>query len=546
MAQQATVREQPPTKAERYREIVATLARHGLGALTRHPGKEEDERRRLDARHMREACEELGTTFIKLGQALSTRADLLPDEYRVELAKLQDSVPPLPFSAIAPIIKEELGAPVDELFAFFDRRPMGSASIGQVHAATLHDGRSVVVKVRKPYVDELVAIDLEILSELVASWSQRWIVLDDYGACDLVEDFGDTLRNELDYTREAANVRFFAEFFQDDRMVRIPQVVDDRSTARVITLTRLEGTKPNEMESSRRRTPTAKRIARFLLEPAFSSGIFHADPHAGNFIVLQNGALGVLDFGMVGHLTPGARRRVADIFLAFDRRDPDRLTDRILQVTQPAHPVDRGEFSADVARLLERYLPPDLQSMEFGKALGEMLDLIREYRLRLPGALALLFKALVMCEGLLEEVDPSADLNAFVSPLANKLLYERLSGDDLAEDIKTTAMDAAELSMELPRRLDRVLSEVERGNLRVWARLEDLEPLMTRFERTVETVNAALLSAACIVGLAIVLLIYRPQGLQRWIGIAFWIVVALAFVFSLRTVWATMRKRKVR
>jgi predicted unusual protein kinase regulating ubiquinone biosynthesis (AarF/ABC1/UbiB family) len=175
-----------------------------------------------------------------------------------------------------------------------------------------------------------------------------------------------------------------------------------------------------------------------------------------------------------------------------------------------------------------------------------MLDVVRCYKLRLPGSVALLFKALVMCEGLIETISPEANMSEFVSSLSEKILYQRLNGQDWAGNIRNTAIDAAELSIELPRRVDRVLSEVERGNLRVWARMEDFEPALARFERAIETTNATMLASACIVGLAIVMLIYHPQGWGRWIGYAFWSVVAIAFLFSLRTVWATFKKRKVR
>ncbi|HET9392863.1 MAG TPA: AarF/UbiB family protein [Candidatus Rubrimentiphilum sp.] len=536
--EQATVDEHVPSKGARSREILATLARHGVSAATGHPAAEQ----------LRLACEELGTTFIKLGQSLSTRADLLPADYRAELQKLTDNVPPVPYEEIAAVIRDELGAAPDKLFARFDRTALGSASIGQVHAATLHDGREVVVKVIKPGVEDLVGIDLQILDDLAGKASKRWPVLDEYGAGDLVEEFADTLRYELDFTREAASAELFRAFFQDEPGIKIPEVIYERSSARVITLERLHGQKPAELSerAQRKREVAGERVARFILEPAFGEGVFYADPHSGNFVVMPGGAIGVMDFGMTGRLAPEVRRRVADIFTAFDRRDPERVTDRLLQVAGPTHPVDRAALGGEIARILERHLAADLKSMEFGDALTEMLDVVRCYKLRLPGPVALLFKALVMCEGLIETISPNANMSSFVASLSEKILYQRLNGQDWAGNIRNTAIDAAELSIELPRRVDRVLSEVERGNLRVWARMEDFEPALARFERAIETTNATMLASACIVGLAIVMLVYHPQGWGRWIGYAFWSVVAIAFLFSLRTVWATLKKRKVR
>ena len=540
--------ERRPTKAQRYREIVTVLARHGIGTLGEQIGKDEEERGRLRAEHVRLACEELGTTFIKLGQTLSTRGDLLPEPFRRELEKLQDDVPPVSGTAVAHVIREELGAKPEELFASFDREALASASIGQVHAARLNDGRDVVVKVRKPGVEELVETDLDLLSDLAESWSERFPALRQYDLPAMVREFGDTLRNELDYQREAGNVRFFRRVLEDSRGFALPQVIDEYSTSRVITLTRIDGTKPADAGSmqKRRRATIARRIARFVLEPAFSHGIFHADPHGGNFLITSDGALAVVDFGMTGRLTPEARRRVGDMFIAMDRGDAARLADRIIEVTAPIHPVDRAALVAEVDRLLERYLPATLEEMRFGEALGEMLELIRRFGLRLPGNLALLFKALAMTEGLLESIDPDATLNDHLEPLVEKLMYGQLSGDDWVQRTRETALDAAELSMELPRRLDRVMGEVERGNIRVWARIEDLEIMVSRFEHTVERANLTMIASACIVGLAIVMAFFKPQGVQRWIGIVFWIGVAIASFIALRTAFATFRRKERR
>lgn len=536
--EQATAPQDVPSKGSRSRQILAVLGRHGLSAFTGQPAAEQ----------LRLACEELGTTFIKLGQTFSTRADLLPENYRLELRKLTDDVPPVPYEAIARIVREELGSAPDKLFARFDRKPLGSASIGQVHGAKLHDGREVVVKVIKPGVEDLVELDLQILDELAHQFSERWPVLEEYGAVDVVEEFGDMLRVELDYTREAGHIEFFRSFFEDERGIEVPAVVYERSTKRVLTLERMEGQKPSDLSerAKRRRERAAERILRFVLEPAFAEGMFYADPHDGNIVVRPGGAIGVLDFGMTGRLPPESRRRVADMFMAFDRRDPERVTDRLLQIATPARPVDRAALGGEIARQMERHLAPDLKGVQFGKALAEMLETIRCYRLRLPGSIAVFFKALIMCEGLIEEISPEANMNEFVSRLSERILYQRIAGQDWAGNIRNTALDAAELSMDLPRRADRVLSEIERGNLRVWARLEDMDVALARFEKAVETTNATLLASASIVGLAIVMLIYHPSGWGRWIGYAFWSVVAIALAFSLRTVWAAFKKRKVR
>ena len=542
---EVTVTQPPRSKDERYREIVATLARHGFGIIGDHFVADDAEREQSRADRLRKACEELGPTFIKLGQMLSTRGDLLPEAYRIEFAKLVDACPALPAAVIAQVVREELGAAPEAIFASFDAEPLASASIGQVHTARLVDGRDVVVKVRKPGVETLVPLDLEIAADLIETWAPRVPALDQYDARGVLREFGDSLLAELDYRREAANERFFATVFSDDPGFAIPAVVPEYCTGRVLTHVRIGGRKITEATdlSNRRRAAVSQRIARFVLEPAFEHGVFYADPHAGNLFVQADGALGVVDFGTVGRLTPEARRRVAGIFLAISRRDAERLTDRLVEITAPRRPIDRPQLTNDVERLLERYVDVPFDDVPLGNALGELLRILREHRLRLPANLAAFIKALVMCEGILQALDPQASLSDYLQPMAGKLLYHGIAGGDHAVDrLRDSALDAAQLSIELPRRIDRVLGEIERGNLRVWTRVEDVDALVNRLEHMVERANVTMLAAACIVGLAIVLQIYHPQEWRQWIGVAVWIALIAAVAAVVRTLLGLRRR----
>jgi ubiquinone biosynthesis protein len=524
------------TKSERERQILLVLARNGIGLVDDEFMKHEtaDVAR---AEHLRHACEELGTMFIKLGQVLSTRADLLPDAYRTELAKLQDEVAPLPATAITDVIREDLGAPPDQLFAFFDPEPLGSASIGQVHAARLADGREVVIKVRKPGVDEIVRLDLQVLAGLVDAWAPRFPALAQFDPRSLVRDFGDALMAELDYERESANVKFFRDAFSGEAGFKIPAVAQEYSRNRVLMEERLHGRKPSDVVdlSRRQRTVVARRIARFVLEPAFEHGVFYADPHPGNLLIQDDGSLCIVDFGKIGHLTPDTRRRVADIFVAIIRSDGQRLADRLIEITAPSHPVDLDLLTRDIDRMLALYVDVSLEHLQIAEALGELLQLVRRHGLRMPGTLVNFFKALGMCEGVLQTVDPDASFADYLQPMLNKLIYESIAGPEPLGRVRDSIVDAAELTMELPRRINRVLGEIERGNLRVWTRLEDADSLMKRVEHVVARSNATILAAACIVGLALVMQFYRPQGWERWIGVVFAITVTIALIDYVRT-----------
>lgn len=526
-----------PSRAERYRQILAVLVKHGIAAA----GTGEATAR---ADELRSACEELGPTFIKLGQMLATRGDILPPEYRSELEKLQDSVEPLDADYIVREIEGELGEPVGELFVAFDRTPLGSASIGQVHAARLPDGRDVVVKVRKPNVRELIERDLDILLQLASSSQKLFPYLQDYDLRGTIEEFGDTLRAELDYRREARNVETFNELLEGEDGIELPETILQYSTSNVLTLTRVGGVRTSMQlpESRIDREAAAQRLAMFELEPALVNGIFHADPHGGNVLVQEDGRISIVDFGMVGRLNDDLRRRVADLVMGFTHGDGDRVTDRLIAIAPSTRPIDRGALVQQVNRLVERATRETIGGIRVGQALNDLIELVRAHRLRLPASVAMLFRALIMCEAAILELAPQRGLTDFLDPIAKRILAARLSPREWSSRASTSAMDAAELAVELPRRADRVLSEVERGNLRVWARLEDFDPLVKRLERMVERANASMIAAACIVAITVLFVVYRPSGWHTFASIFLWVAAIIAILWVIRTVWATMRR----
>ena len=529
--------EAAPSRAERYRQIAGAFAKHGIAAGGMSPAAQ--------AQQLREACEELGPTFIKLGQMLATRGDLLPAEFRDELLKLQDDVPPVSGDYIVRTVEDELGDSIDTLFLSFEPIPLATASIGQVHAARLPDGRDVVVKVRKPNVRELVERDLDILMQLASSSEKYFSYLRDYDVRGMVEEFGDTIRAEMDYRREARNVDTFREILKDENGVDLPEVVLQYSTSNILTLTRMDGTKTSVAmpKSQMNREAAAQRLATVVLLPALESGVFHADPHGGNVLVHEDGSIAVLDFGMVGRLDDVTRRRVGDLFMALSKNDIERVVDRLIAIAPPAHPVDRPALMQQVGRLMQRHMHDSLDRISFGGALSDLIDLVREQDLRLPMAVTMLFRSIAMSEGTILELAPGRGLADFLDDIANRVARSRLSPDEWKERAQTSAMDAAELAIELPRRADRVLSEVERGNLRVWTRLEDFEPLVSRFERMVERANASMLAAACIVAIAVLFLAYHPAGGRPVATTIMWVASVIAVLWVARTAWATLRRR---
>lgn len=456
--------------------------------------------------HVRLALEQLGTTFVKLGQVLSTRADLMPPEYQAELAKLQDAAPPIPADAVREVLAQELDADADVAFAAFDFEPLAAASIGQAHAATLPGGTEVVVKVRRPGVVDQVQQDLEILQNLAASASRRWEAAAGYDLVGLADEFARTLRAELDYLQEGRNAERFAANFAGDPDVQIPRVFWDTTTSRMLTLERIRGIKISDLEALEAagidRRALAERATRVTAQMVFEDGFFHADPHPGNFFIQPGGRIGIIDFGMVGTVDDRLRERLGVLLMALAREDADRVAGALLALGVSAGRVNRTALRDDVAELLVRYSGRSVGEIELGPAIGDVLGIVRRHHLRLPRDLALLLKMVVMDEGLAAQLDPGFRLGDVLGPYAQGLMAAQLSPGALVRRLGQAGIDVAQLTGELPDQLRRLLGVLEAGGVEVHLRGDELEPLVARAERLGNRLVAGVLAAALIDGLA--------------------------------------------
>jgi ubiquinone biosynthesis protein len=490
----------------RYREIVSILSRHGLGFLV--DSVQEGRPAETAPEHVRLALEELGPTFVKLGQLLSTRGDLLPPEYVAELAKLQDAAPPVPAEAIRAVVAEELGSGVEEAFETFDLEPLAAASIGQAHAATLHDGTEVVVKVRRPGAVEQVEQDLEILRNLAARAVRHSQTAAEYDAVGLADEFARTLRAELDYLTEGRNADRFANNFEDEPSIRIPRLYWETTTSRVLTLERIRGIKVSDLDALDAagidRHAVAERATRATAKMVFDDGFFHADPHPGNFFVQDDGVIGVIDFGMVGSIDERLRGQLGEVLVAFTRGDADRLTDAVLELGVAQAAVDRAALSRDVGEFLQRYADVGVGEISLEQVIGEILAIVRRHRLRLPSDLALLLRVLVMDQGLAAALDPSFLVQDELVPYARRLVSQETAPEVLAQRLAQAGQDAAQLGVELPEQARRLLHTAEAGDLQVRLHADDLEPLATRVERVGNRLVAAVLVSSLVQAAAVV------------------------------------------
>lgn len=538
----------------RYRQIAQVLGSHGLGSLAGHFGLDRlapfrpSQPSITRPEHLRQALEELGTTFIKLGQILSTRSDLLPPEYQAELARLQDRTTPVASEAIRAAIVAELGRPVADCFASFDDRPLAAASIGQAHAATLPDGTAVVVKVRRPGVVEQVEEDLAILRQLASAATGRWSLADEYDLVGLVEEFAETLRAELDYLREAHNAERFAQNFADDPTIHVPRIHREVTTARVLTLDRIVGTKVDDLAALDAagidRPALARRAVEIVLKMVFVDGFFHADPHPGNLFIEPDGRIGLIDFGMVGQIDERSREKLAQLLLAIVSGDPDRLVDAFLALGVARGPVDRARLQDDLGTLIGRYYNRPLGEIAIGPLLEEALAIVRAHRLHLPPQFALLLKTLMMEESMGTRLDPSFHLTVVLAPFARRLLFRRYAPDRLLRRFGRAGLDAAEVAADLPGHVRRLLADVERGGIEFAIRPAHFDPVLERLERMVNRLVLGILVAAFIIGLAILLAVYRPPGGLNWAGTFFAIGFAIALLLGASLAWAIIRSRR--
>jgi ubiquinone biosynthesis protein len=502
----------------RYRQIAQVLTRHGMGYLVEASGlqrwaphprgpRSQPPEGSLSAKpeHLRLALEELGPTAVKLGQILSTRPDIMPPGLQLELAKLQDATLPVAGDEIEAVVLEELGSEPEDIFASFDLTPLASASIGQAHAAVLHDGTEVVVKVRRPGVVEEVTDDLEILHNLAARVSRHSQTAARADVGGLVDDFSATLRAELDYLLEGRNADRFAADFAGDEQVHIPRVYWDTTTSRVLTLERLWGLKVSDLEALDKaaidRPALAARATRIVADMVFEYGFFHADLHPGNLFIEPNGRIGLVDFGMVGEVDPPTRQHLATLLAAFSRGDPARVTTALLTVGIAHAAIDRPQLQADVTALLRRFEGRPLGEIPVGAFVNAVLHILRGHQIMLPRQLALLLKMVVMVEGMGALLDPGFRLGSVLTPYLHRFLARQLPAD-FAHRVGQAGLDAAQLSVDLPGHLRRLLDSLDAGGLELHLRAQELEPLVARTERIGNRVVAGLIAAALIEGIA--------------------------------------------
>ena len=478
----------------RWGEILSVLSKYGLADWVCRLDFEFAKRFFKDpdgamlARHSREtrirlALGELGPTFIKLGQILSTRADLVGVALAKELECLQTAVRPDPPAAVAATIEEELRRPLAEVFDEFEPEPFASASIGQVHRARLKSGQWVAVKVQHAGIEHKLRIDLDILFGL-ASMAEMIPEFANYRPRATVAEFQRILRREVDFSREERNMQQFAHDFANDPTVRIPRSFPELCTARVLTMEHLSGVRLAHREgliaAGHDLEEVARRGAELYLKMIFSNGYYHADPHPGNVVVMPGNVIGLLDFGMVGRIDEPLRERIEEMLSALIERDAEHLTSIIMRIGRVPAELDQASLSIEVADFVAHYANQRLDEFDLGGALNEMMEIIRRYQIMLPERVAMLVKVLVMLEGTSRALSPQFSLLEVMRPYQQRMLWRRLSPWRQARKLRRLFSEIEHLLELLPRGMVDILQQVQTGSFDVHLDHRGLEPSINR------------------------------------------------------------------
>ena len=538
----------------RYRQILAILFKYGFGDLlellkidqyievglqmiSRNRGARVE--RLTRPQRLRMAFEELGPTYIKLGQILSTRPDLIPMEFIQELSKLQDDVPAFPFKEVCKVIKSEFGRPPEELFDSLEEKPQASASIGQVHRAVLKDGESVAVKFQRPGIRKIIEVDLEIMLHLATLAEHHIEELALHRPVKIVDEFARTLEKEIDYKIEATNMERCARQFLDDPHVYIPKVYREVTSSRVLTAEFVEGIKISDIDKLEsagldRKVITA-RGADLVLEQVFEHGFFHTDPHPGNIFALPNNVLCLIDFGMVGVVDRQTRDDFVDLLDSIVHQNEIQASDALLKLTYWDEEPDRRRLEREVADFMGRHLYKPLGEIELGKLLQQMLEVAGDFQLHIPPDLFLMIKALGTVEGVGRMLDPDFDMIDRATPFITNVKLARYKPERIVEDVFDLSTKLLRFVRQFPKEVLDITQMIRRQKLSLRIEHRGLETMLVTHDRISNRISFSILIAALIIGSALIVISETPPLIYgiSLIGIILFLAAAMMGIWLL-------------
>ncbi|SHM73045.1 ABC1 kinase family protein [Gracilibacillus kekensis] len=468
---------------QRYREIAVAFSRNGFGYVVKELGldqvfplprrlivkREQEKSHKSLGVRLRSFLEELGPTFIKMGQMASTRPDLIPSDVIKELELLQDQLSPVPFEDVRLIIEKELGSPLEELFQNIKEEPLGVASIGQVHQATLKSGENVAVKVKRPNIEKTIHTDLEILHELAVRAEQRLNWAAKYQVQEIANEFSKAIKQELDFVNEGRNADLMARQFADDKNVSIPSIYWEYSTENILTMEFIEGIKLNDFDTLEKNGYDTKKIAETVVQTLFyqifKDGFFHADPHIGNILAIPGDRIALMDFGMAGRLSEDMKRHLASLIMATVKQDSQAMIRAITKMGVVPEVVNHHELQGDIDKFIIKYYDVPLSEVSLGEAVTDLFFIANEHQIAIPTDLTLVGKTLLTLEGVVEPLAPDLSIMDAAEPFGRELIKERYHPKKIAEDIFDQLNDYGDVLHDMPEIVQELTTMVKKRKL---------------------------------------------------------------------------------
>ena len=532
----------------RGREIATVLMNHGFEevvgvsgllryvqwwrrvVLRRRPRPEPPMSRQV---RVRTVFEELGPTFVKFGQVVSTRPDLVPVAYVTELEKLQERVPPFSGALARELLEEQLGKPVSELFAEFDEVPVAAGSLGQVHRARHHNGTQLAVKIRRPQVLRDVERDLSLMHEIASLLDRHLPEAGIFDPIGLVQQFSRSIRRELNFAREGRTVDEFRRLFQHDATLHIPQVFWDLTAEGVLTCEFIEGLKINDADALRAAGLSPREIAangaRIFLKMAFEHGVFHGDPHPGNLRVQPSGVIAIFDFGMIGRLDDEKREQLIDLLMAVIQGDSASAVDQVLLIGKPWRPIELPLLKSDLRDFVDAYYGLPLDKIDVGHLLSDFVSILSNHGIRYPADLMMLIRVIVTLEGTGRQLDPVFNVAEHLAPIVEQLVRERYSPRRMAARAFRESRTLLGMLHKLPGHIGRTLEKLSNDDLRVHIEHQHLDHLVTEIDRSSNRLTIGLVMSSLILASALVM---RNAGSSVW-----WVSIPTFILSSLLGIW---------
>jgi len=507
----------------RYRQILTILFKYGFGNIIDalnidqyleiglkmiSRDKPEQVERLTQPQRVRLLFEELGPTFIKFGQILSTRPDLVPLQFLFELEKLQDDVPQFPFSDVKQILAREFGTE-ENPFLSMEEKPFASASIGQVHLASLKTGEKIAVKVQRPGIRKQIKVDLEIMNHLATLMERHIEDLSFFRPVKIVEEFAETLDKEMDYTLEASNMQRVTRQFFFDSTIRIPRVFLDRSTSRVLTMEYIQGIKISDVDALDKQGMDRKALtqkgADLILKQVFEYGFFHADLHPGNLFALPGNVLGLVDFGMMGFMDRRAREVFIDLLASIVTENSAATGHYLLELTEYDDEPEMRFLERDLSTFISQYLTKTLKHINMGRLLQDLLKIMAKHKLRLYPDTFLMMKSFASVEGVAQILDPEFDMVGYAAPFIKKKKMERLSVSRITEDVSRLSVEAIQLLQEVPRDSIAIIRQARKGKFVLGFDIQKLEKILSSYRQESHKLSVSIIISSLLVSSSLLL-----------------------------------------